>query len=72
MTNKPFFTVAKGSGILLNSDRTDFNVNNHIHCAKFSSQDAANDWIQKNGKRFTGIVSKKPVKLFVVCNCPVS
>lgn len=68
MTN--YFTIAKGSGIELNSARTDFNVNNPIHCAKFKTKEEAQKWIDENNHKFISINSGKPVKLFIIENCP--
>lgn len=66
-----YFTIEKGSGLQLNYNKTDFNVNGHW-MAKFFNKKDAERWIEENGHRFVGIISKKPVKLFIKENCPVS
>lgn len=59
-----YYTITKPSGLKLNVQKTDFNVEAH-NFAKFFSKEDADKWIEENNHRFIAIESKKPIKLQV-------
>lgn len=59
-----YYAISTPAGMLLNEQKTDFNVSKN-HVAKFGDPSDARKWIEENNHRFKSISTGLPMKLAI-------